>query len=299
MPTVLITGASGFIGENLAHHLLGNNCQVYLVRGTLDPHAKGEKTFAVNLSVRGDFSRVVGDVPVDAVVHTAAVSAPKACEEDPGLAHAVNVEGTREVAQWAHDHGARMIYFSTDLVFDGMGSLYTEEDTPSPYHLYGRTKLKGEEEVQRTCSDWVILRLALSYGPTRGARGDWTREMRSNLGQGKNLTLYTDQYRTPAYTGDTVEAVLRLVRGQDQGIYHMGGGERLNRYEFGKIFARIFGLPQDRFLPVQMDDVPVGFPRAADCSLSTEKISRDISLSPCGVEQGLIRQKREEESFAE
>ena len=192
-----------------------------------------------------------------------------------------------------------MIHFSTDLVFDGKKGEYDEEDAPGPLNVYGRTKLEGEEQVLRICTRWVIVRLALSYGMTRGARGDWTLSMRKALDAGKTLRLYTDQFRTPAYVGDTAEAVFRLAQRGRNGIYHMGGAERISRYDFGRKFCRLYGLDERRFVPVRMEETRLGAPRAADCSLVTEKLTRDTGLVPCDVEQGLRHQKLEEEAFAE
>ena len=297
MQSVLITGASGFVGENLAHRFK-EGCRLYLAYGLQTPRAKADEVFSVDLAVRNDFSRVLRDLQVDTVVHTAAIGSPGLCEEDPSMAHAVNVEGTQEVARWAEARGATMIYFSTDLVFDGKKGRYEEEDAPGPRNVYARTKLEAECEVARICTKWVIVRLALSYGPTRGARGDWTLAMRRTLEEGGTLRLFTDQYRSPAYVGDTAEAVFRLARAGKTGIYHMGGGERVNRYAFGQTFCRIFGLAEERFLRARMEELQMDAPAPPDCSLNTEKLTREIGLVTCGVEEGLRRQKMEEETLA-
>ena len=297
MQSVLITGASGFVGENLAHRFK-EECNLYLAYGLQGPRTKADEIFSVDLGLRDDFSRVLGDFNVDTVVHTAAIASPGLCEEDPSMAHAVNVEGTQEVARWAEARGAGMIYFSTDLVFDGKKGLYEEEDAPGPVNVYARTKLEAEGEVTRICTKWVIVRLALSYGPTRGARGDWTLAMRRTLEQSGTLRLFTDQYRSPAYVGDAAEAVFRLARAGKTGIYHLGGGERVNRYGFGQAFCRIFGLDEERFVPVRMKEVQMGAPAPPDCSLNTDKLARETGLVTCGVEQGLRHQKMEEEALA-
>ena len=295
---VLITGAAGFIGENIAHRLHREPFGLYLAYGTRKPRSEALEKFSADLRVRGSFSGTLRDLRADTVVHTAALTNPDTCQRDPDRAHAVNVEGTREVAEWAESRGARMIYISTDLVYAGDGSFYREEDPTGPTNVYGETKLAGEEEVRRICSDWVVLRLALSYGPTRGVLGDWTRNMRAALDEGKELTLFTDQFRTPAYAGDTAEAVFRFARGQGQGLYHMGGRERVSRYAFGIRFARAYGLPEDRFRPIAMADLPMDASRAPDCSLNTEKIFLEIGLFPCDVEEGLKRQRDAEERAA-
>jgi dTDP-4-dehydrorhamnose reductase len=298
MRTVLITGASGFVGENLAHRF-AREAEVALAYGTRRPRAVAERAFSVDLAVRDNFTRALGDLAVDTVIHTAAMVSPDQCEKSADMARAINVEGAREVAHWAEARNATMVYFSTDLVFDGKKGAYNEEDPPAPLNVYGRTKLAGEEEVLRICTRWVVVRLALSYGTTRGARGDWTLSMRRALQAGKTLHLYTDQFRSPAYVGDTAEAVCRLARSGRNGIYHMGGAERVSRYDFARKFCRLFGLDESRFVPVRMEETRMDAPRATDCSLDTEKISRAIDLVPCGVEQGLRLQKLEEEALAE
>ena len=297
MHRVLITGASGFVGENLAHRFV-QDCKLALAYGRTTPTGKASNVFSVDLSVRGNFSSALGDLTVDTVVHTAAIVNPDLCERDPRMALAINVEGTREVARWAEARGARMIFFSTDLVFDGKKGWYQEEDAPDPLNVYGRTKLDAEEQVASTCTQWVIVRLALSYGMTRGAKGDWTLAMRRALAAGRTLRLFTDQFRTPAYVDDTAEAVIRLARAGKNGIYHLGGTERVSRYEFGREFCSIFGLDEERLVPIRMEGADNAAPRAPDCSLDTAKLSRDIGLVPCGVEQGLLRQKMEEEGLA-
>jgi dTDP-4-dehydrorhamnose reductase len=298
MRRVLITGASGFVGENLAERFAGES-KLVLAYGQQRPRARAEKTVSVDLSVRDDFSRAFGDLLADVVIHTAAMVSPDLCERNPSEAHAVNVEGTREIALWAEERGAKMIYFSTDLVFDGDKGWYGEEDAPAPLNVYGRTKLEGEDQVLRHCTRGVVVRLALSYGTTRGARGDWTLSMRRALGRGETLHLYTDQFRTPAYVGDTAEAVFRLALSGRNGIYHMGGAERISRHGFAWKFCRLYGLDEQRFVPVRMEDARMDAKRARDCSLNTEKLTREIDLVPCEVEEGLSRQKREEEALAE
>ncbi len=289
MSTILLTGATGFIGENIIHHLACHH-RIYAVSQGQKPVGPTDCCFTVDLADRGAFTKALGDLQVDIVIHAAAISKPDVCEKAPDRAYAVNVEGTKEVAQWTKARGARLIYFSTDLVFDGKKGYYREDDPTGPVNLYSQTKLEGEKWVQQIAANSVIVRLALSYGPTRGTRGDWTAEMRKRFEAGQTLHLFTDQYRTPAYAGDTAEAVLRLIQAKAKGTYHIGGGERLSRYEFGIKFAHIFGLPQERFVPAPMASVGMKMPQPADCSLNTDKLTRELGLNPVKIEDGLRQQ---------
>lgn len=295
MPSVLITGASGFVGEHLAERFRRAGYVVYLAYCRQRPRAGADGLYQIDLGARGAFQAALKGLSVDVVVHAAALVSPDLCEENPELAQAVNVDGTREVAEWARRRAGRLVYFSTDLVYDGENGFYREEDEPHPINVYGRTKLQGEQAVGELCASWAIVRLSLSYGPTRGTRGDWTKRMREDLAAGRDLSLFTDQFRTPAYVGDTAEAVYRLSETSATGIFHMGGRQRLSRYEFGMIFARLFDLPAARLHPVRMEDVPARAPRGKDCSLIVDKITREVGISPSTVEEGLRLQKGEEE----
>ena len=293
MHRVLITGASGFVGENLAHRF-ARGAEVALAYGTRRPRAVTEKAFSVDLAVRDDFTRALGDLTVDTVIHTAAMVSPDLCERDPHMAQAVNAEGTREVAHWAEARNATMVYFSTDLIFDGKKGAYNEGDAPAPLNVYGRTKLAGEEEVLRICTRWVVVRLALSYGTTRGAGGDWTLSMRRALDAGKTLRLYTDQFRSPAYVGDTVEAVFRLARDGRNGIYHMGGAERVSRYGFGKKFCHIFGLDAERFMPVRMEETRMDEQRGEVMVMYCPRNEREYEVAVVSPTERRVREIQQE-----
>lgn len=295
--SVLITGASGFVGEHLARRFAG--CPgLYVAYGSFKPRAPAAAAYRVDLADRGSFTRALQGLEVEVVVHAAALSTPDECETNPGLARAVNVEGTEEVARWAQSRRARLIYLSTDQVFDGRKGAYDETETPCPLNTYGRSKLEAESVVAKHVSDWVIVRLALSYGATLGARGDWTRRLRTGLAEGKSLRLFTDQFRTPAYVEDLAEAVWRLATGRGAGLYHLGGAEKLSRYDFGIKIARTFGLPEERLIPVRMEEVPLPAPLVKDGSLVSRKISEELGLNLCDVSQGLQRQKRQERELA-
>ncbi len=295
--SVLITGASGFVGEHLVRRFAA--CpKLYVACRSLKPRAPWAAAYQADLAVRGSLSRALADVEVDVVVHTAALSTPDACEADPGLARAVNVEGTEEVARWAQSRRARLIYFSTDQVFDGRKGAYDETDEPSPLNTYGRSKLEGELVVAKHVSDWVVIRLALSYGATLGGRGDWTWRLRQGLAEGRTFRLFTDQFRTPAYVEDVAEAVWRLARGQGSGLYHLGGAERLSRYAFGLRIARAFGLPSERLIPAKMEEVALPARLVRDGSLVSQRISDALGIRLCDVSEGLERQRRQEEETA-
>ena len=159
MDKILITGVSGFLGLNLALRLRSS----FHVYGTYLDHQiqiPSVETIAFDLANLTQIERLCDAIEPKVIVHTAAISDPDYCELNHNAALAINTFATRELAKAASHRGARLIYTSTDLVFDGTKGNYTEADSPAPQSYYGKTKYLGELEISNICSNYVILRLS-------------------------------------------------------------------------------------------------------------------------------------------
>ncbi len=289
---ILVTGTSGFLGRYVALTLKDH----YAVLGTYHRQTmvldQCELT-CLDLSEAGAVRATFTEFRPDVVVHTAALSDVDACERHPDSAHRVNVQGTEAIAQAAVEVGARLIYISTDQVYDGVCGSYDEVAIPRPLMVYGRTKLEGEHRVA-LCQDAVILRLALMYGWGTATRMNFVDWLAERLRTGEEVPLFVDQYRTPLFVGQAADAIGRLIDAPGVcGVFNLGGGERLNRYAFGLKFCEVFDLPKRHLKPVEM---PIGAQMAArprDCSLSSAKISAVLQMSPLTVEEGLGVMRRQ------
>jgi dTDP-4-dehydrorhamnose reductase len=293
MERILVTGVSGFLGRHVALRLRDR----HRVVGTYREHAltlDGCVTRALDIADPAGVAALCRELQPDVIVHTIALSDVDRCERDPDVADRVNVQGTAHVAQAAADVGARLIYISTDQVYDGANGDYNETDTPRPLMVYGRTKLEGERRATAICSDVVILRLALMYGwgsPTRATFIDW---MVARLRAGQELPLFIDQYRTPLYVVQGAEVIGRLIEAPEiRGVFNLGGGERLDRYAFGIKVCEVFDLPQRYLKPIEMAAVGPTTPRPPDCSLNSAKISALLQITPMTVEEGLRAMKQQ------
>jgi dTDP-4-dehydrorhamnose reductase len=228
------------------------------------------------------------------VVHTIALSDVDRCERDPDMADRVNVHGTAHVAQAALEVGARLIYISTDQVYDGSTGDYNETDPPRPLMIYGHTKLEGERRAAAICSDVVILRLALMYGWGTAIRATFIDWMLTRLHAGKEVPLFIDQYRTPLYVVQGAEVIGRLIEAPEiRGVFNLGGGERLDRYAFGLKLCEVFELPKQYLKPIEMAVVGSTTPRPPDCSLNSAKISSLLHCRPLTVAEGLQAMKQQ------
>ncbi|MGA1874379.1 MAG: SDR family oxidoreductase [bacterium] len=282
---VLITGVSGFLGWNLAvfcrsHVQLWGNYRNHAIR------IKGCQTFPLDLTNTPQVKKILADLKPEAIIHTAAISHPDTCEENPEKAYRMNVEGTENLLSRLNP-STRFIYISTDLVFDGRKGWYKEEDPANPLNVYAHTKWEAEKRVQDWGGSYAIVRTSLMYGLSNGINNSFLQWMSRNLEAQHPVSLFTDQYRTCLFVRDAAQILYLLCGRRETGIFHLGGPERTNRYDFGKKLASMFGYPLDLIKPVVMQDVPARAIRAADCSLDSGKIIQLTGFRPCGVESGL------------
>lgn len=283
--TVLVIGGSGFLGWHLAKYLKDTD-RVY---ASYQSHPfQIDKCITLRLDIRDKAAVRVAmkQIQPDIIFHTAALAKVDPCEKNKELAHQINVEGTKNLVTESPKSG-RFIYISTDLVFNGEKSFYQETDVPDPLNFYGETKLLGEAVITENASDFLIVRISLMYGYGNGISENFLDWLRKTLNQGARVKLFVDQYRTPLLVSEAIRALREISGAPVQNeIFHLGGRERMNRYEFGRKFANLFGYPEDLLEPASMQEVlAVKMPR--DCSLCTDKIQRFLSFGLSNVEAGM------------
>jgi dTDP-4-dehydrorhamnose reductase len=287
MSRILVTGASGFLGWYIVQELQDRHdiCAIH------HQHPIPlERCTGMPLDIT-DEARVHAALRAwrpEVVVHAAAVSDLDQCERMPEEAYRVNVEGTAHVARAAREVGARLIYLSTDMVYDGGQGSYVEEDAAHPLMWYGQTKLEAEARARMLCEDVVILRLALLYGRGHGARLSFSDWLAARLQTGQEVPLFIDQYRSPLFVAQAAEVIGRLVQERGvRGLFNLGGGERIDRYAFGRTFCQVCGLSTDLLRPVRMEAVGQAAQRPRDCSMNSAKLSARLSLRLLTVREGL------------
>lgn len=289
---ILITGGSGFLGWNLVNYA-ANLYDVYFTYCQHPIKVAGCQEYHLNLQDTEEIDEVIGEIQPEIIIHTAALSNADICEQRRSMAHDINVTATRRLAKIAEDHGCRFVYISTDLVFDGKKGDYVETDLPRPVNYYAETKLSGEKVVREIVTDFLIVRLSLLYGNGNKYSGGFTKWMQTQLGQNITIPLFTDQYRTPVYAKDAARAIFEMIEQPvKREVFHIGGKERVNRYDFGKKFAKVFNYNERYLRPVSMEDVKAIAERGIDCSLNSHKIQQQLSFQLSDVAAGLEKMKR-------
>ncbi len=232
---------------------------------------KKENVFQLSITDRTQIERVFRKVSPAVVIHTAAFTNVDGCEREREKAHLVNVEGTKNVALESKRHDAKLVYISTDYVFDGQKGLYKEDDETNPINVYGLTKLQGEEVVKDECDGFIITRTSVIYGTGRKNFATWIIE---ELTKGKELTIITDQFVSPTLNTDLAHQILALISADVTGVFHTAGAERISRFEFARRIAEGFNLDPDLIVPIESKDLNWLAKRPKDSSLDVSKVSR-------------------------
>lgn len=288
---MLITGASGLLGARIVE-LAKKDFRVLPSHNTRSLHPDSVK---LDITEHKVISAIFSKFSPDIVIHAASETNVDRCETQKDSAWKINVEGTGNIVQVCNQIGAKLVYISTDYVFDGKKGFYTEEDKPNPINYYGLTKLEGENQIVNHCKNYVILRTSVLYGrhPWKRNFATWTIDQ---LKQGKETMVVEDHYNTPTLADNLAELTIETIRKDMQGIYHASGVERISRFEFAKQIARTFALNPDLIKPVRMSQLTAWIAkRPRDSSLSTEKIQKQLETKPLNITEGLNRMKEEAE----
>jgi len=280
---LLVTGVSGFLGWYVSRAA----ASTWTVIGTYHTHACSSAefpTYSLNLTDRPAVEQFFQDLQPDAVIHLAAQSKPNVCQTDPAGSRAINVTASVHLANLCAEAEIPYVFTSTDLVFDGRNAPYTEADPVCPVSLYGEQKAEAEAEILRCYPRAVVCRMSLMYGAVPTAPS-FLQTFLAPLRQGQPMKLFTDEFRSPLSGRDAAKGLL-LALAKAQGILHLGGGDRLSRYDFGLIMADVFNISPTLIQPCRQADVPMAAPRPADVSVDIG-LARSLGFTPGQTRQEL------------
>lgn len=285
---VLIVGASGQIG----HALYRRMARHHDVSGTYNGLVVDPRFTDLDVCDAALTAAVVRAARPEVVVLTAALTHVDRCETEPDLAERVNVGGTRHVLGAARACGARVVYFSTDYVFDGRGGPYREDDPPRPINAYGLTKLAAEELVRAAGPEHLVVRVTNVYGWEPQGK-NFVMRLIGRLGRGEAMRLPTDQVASPTYVENLAEAVQELIEAGRGGVYNVVGPDLLDRYRFGLLAAEVFGLDHSLLVPVTTPELGQAAPRPLLGGLVIDKARQALRTRLLGAREGLEEMKRE------
>jgi dTDP-4-dehydrorhamnose reductase len=285
-PATLVTGASGSLGWVLCR-MLAERTTVVAAYHTRASVPEGTHGVRLSLGDPGSISGLLDEYRPETIFHLAAVTDPDLCERDQAMAYRVNAEATKALAIWAAGSGAKLVFASTDLVFDGKKGNYSEGDPAMPLNVYGRTKLEAEQAVIETCPGAVVIRGSLFYGIGGPADHTFLSAVLKTLSGGGNVRLFVDQKRNPVLLEDLASAMMKAVELDLAGLYHVAGADVVTRYQFGRMVCAAFGLDERRLVPITMADFDYEAPRPMDSTLNIAKFRRATGFEPTPMARAL------------
>jgi len=269
---VLVIGGSGLVGTNIVSLASDADADVYATyRESSVDHADIEldKTNAERTQT------VIQEVDPDLIVDTAAFHAVDSCETERDRAWSVNATGTRNVAVAANDANAHLVYLSTDYVFSGnpAETPYVESDSVSPLNYYAETKYAAEQAA-KIADRTTIFRPSVIYGLASGNFVTWAL---GELEKGNELTIVNDQTSAPTYAPDLAEACLKVFKRELTGLYHATGPKSINRYEFTKVLAEVYGFDTKLVKPISTEEFGQEAPRPENSTLNSSRLYKAIN----------------------
>jgi dTDP-4-dehydrorhamnose reductase len=285
MKKLLITGASGFLGWHLCQVAKTEKWEIYGTYATHFLEIPDVKILQVDLTDFQKLKEIFHQIKPDAVIHTAAQSQPNYCQLHPQSSYTINVTASCNIAGLCADHNLPLAFTSTDLVFDGLQPPYKETDAVSPVNIYGEQKAQAEAGILQVYPPAAICRMPLMFGKETPTAKSFIQGFIQTLKAGKELSLFRDEFRTPV-SANTAAKGLLLALEKVNGIIHLGGKERISRYDFGKILVEVMQLPSDKLKSCLQDDVKMSAPRPKDVALDSEK-AFNLGYQPLSVREEL------------
>lgn len=266
---LLVTGASGFLGWNIIRKVKSNwdTCGTFLAHGESIP---GCTLFQIDLTRYADLKNLFEEIEPDAVIHTAAMSDPNFCQQHRSDAYKINTEASVHIAGLCADRYIPCLFTSSDLVFDGRHPPYREQDPVSPVNVYGEHKVLAEMGMKKRYPETVICRMSLMFGVAGPVAQSFIQPLIMAMKSGAEIDLFVDEYRTPVSGKDAADGLM-LSLNKLPGIIHLGGAERISRYDFGRLLTDVFRFSDAALNPCSQKEHTMPAPRPPDISFDISK----------------------------
>lgn len=258
---VLVTGAAGQLGHDVMDELIKRNHE-----------AVGVDVQEMDITDAEKVRQVITEADVDAVIHCAAYTAVDASEDNVELCRKINAEGTKNVAKVCRDLNLKMMYISTDYVFDGQGERPWEpDDERHPLNVYGQTKYEGEIAIEESLDKYFIVRIAWVFG-VNGK--NFIKTMLNLAKTHDRLTVVNDQTGSPTYTYDLARLLVDMIETEKYGRYHATNEGLCTWYEFACEIFKQAGV-EIEVAPVSSEEYPAKAKRPQNSRMSKEKLEEN------------------------
>jgi len=271
MAKILVTGADGQLGNEFRK----------LARSRYDLEFIFTDIGELDITKESDVNIFLNKNSVNYILNCAAYTAVDKAEEEPEKADLLNSHAVKILGSVSNERNINLIHFSTDYVFDGTKNIpYTEEDTPHPVTIYGKSKLKGEE-ILRKMKNWVIIRTSWLYS---ASGNNFVKTVMKISKEKHKLKVVSDQTGSPTWANDLARTTLILIdrikdnpNREGSVLYHYSNEGTCTWYDFAREIVKLAGLPI-KIRPVRTKDYPAKAPRPAYSVLDTTKIKNELGI---------------------
>ena len=275
MKRVLITGSSGMLGKDMVTSLLEfSDIEVYGVDlKELDINKTNFHQRIVDITDLNLLGEFLNRVQPEIIIHTAAIVNLKICEDSFETGKKLHIDVSRELAKT----GAKVIYISTDSVFNGSKDNYTEDDIPDPINNYARTKYLGELAIKANSDNYIIIRTNI-FGfnkPLRNSLAEWAI---TNIKEGKEINGFTDVFFNAIYTKHLAKCILQLIKNDFKGLINIASLNTISKYDFINYLGIKSGLLKKEIIKSSIKDIKFTILRPLNTTLSVEKALKYIKI---------------------
>jgi len=284
-----ITGASGMLGSALITHL-SKSYRVFATSRGRGVEGKNIKWDCFNLTDIILLTEWLETIRPDVVIHCAAITNVDLCEDNVKLATKLHIETTELIANFLDSYGGRLIYISTDSVFDGeKQGAYSESDLVNPLNVYAKTKMMGEKSVQ-SMNNGLVLRTNI-IGWTQEGKTSFFEWVVDRLNDNMSLNLFYDVYFSPLTVYDLSFIIEKIIEKPILGLYHCGSSDIISKYDFGKKMAEIFQLSDTNINRVSFDSVDFKASRPKNMALNSGKLSDKLQYDIPSAIDSIVHMK--------
>ncbi len=268
MKRILVIGAKGMLGRDLMGLLLSSHPHDEIIGWDIED---------IDIQKEEDTVFKVEKLRPHLVINLAAYTDVDGCESNEEKALAVNAEGAKHVALAALRCRAKMVYLSTDYIFDGKKKEpYLESDSPHPLSVYGHCKWKGEQYVQKLVRDFLIIRTQWLYGRYGN---NFVNSILRQASEKRALSIVNDQIGSPTYTVDLARAISALIQFDARGIFNAANSDLCTWYTFGQAILKLSGMNKVRVIPISSKELARPAVRPSYSVLNCQKLKKETGLT--------------------
>jgi dTDP-4-dehydrorhamnose reductase len=288
---LLITGSNGFIAGSVIAQAV-NTWEVHgIARAAIDSRNHSVTHHVCDLTDSEKFTELFKRIRPDAVIHAAAIANIDYCQHNQDVAKSVNVGVTKTVTALCKESGSKLVFCSTDTVFDGLKGNYTEDDLPNPVNFYAETKVQAEQIVLSASEKNVVARLALVIGlPVSGKGNSFMIDMITKLKRNEKVNYPQNEIRTPVDVVTLGAALTELAGNYFSGIIHLAGNTKINRYAMANHIAEALQFSEQTkslILGTDSNAISGRARRPNDASMVNNKAKENLKTQMLSLSEGL------------